>query len=677
MMLDLDKYFTIESLQRDKGESANKECNHSLETTCGKTSGSAISLSVKLRENSSHDFPISEYSLYRDNVWLLEYTTGKNPTKIHFYKEDEKYNGLKRVLLYYAIPDFSLSGTIKSYSTTRSYSNLFNIFISYVFKHNHLSANDRTDIDCITPSMLNEALDRAKNNNDAPRHYSSMFSMIRLWLSLSRQRSIPEKYRLDIDFTSVDNKKRHKDVVNHFQGIVSTWVPFSESELAKLMEYSLFWLESALPELINVRDYLGGLDLANKSSATFYSWEPNEEFEKLTNITIHEINVMSSSRIYSKTKFENRSKPYSYTWKNQYAIALDHVRNALFIFVGLLIGMRAREIGQIMLDDIYIDNNGEYWINITRFKTTNDSNYQGETEVIPIPSFIGDCVSSFKHLKSLSDFNKESYLFQSNKGRKVLNNFTDAQIKLITNEIKKFTGIERVHNHRFRKTIAEILINRSEKNIDLIRMLFGHESYAMTLKYIARNPFMVNAIAEAIEVNFTKDFHEVLRSIRDESYSGKSAEKIAHAMIKTPEKFVGKQLKLQVINYVSHILSSGEMWFIHRSALGTYCIHSGEIKKDDLPPCLIGKKNLGQFLSPDVTNCQLDCQYCVAIEKSRKAISDNINFYHSVLESTDNIGKKAGKMIRKKLAANEKHLEELDMNHHRVKRTLKMKVVQL
>ena len=54
-MLDLDKYFTIESLQRDKGESANKECNHSLETTCGKTSGSAISLSVKLRENSSHE----------------------------------------------------------------------------------------------------------------------------------------------------------------------------------------------------------------------------------------------------------------------------------------------------------------------------------------------------------------------------------------------------------------------------------------------------------------------------------------------------------------------------------------------------------------------------------------------------------------------------------------------
>ena len=676
-MLDLDEYFTTESLQKDRDEVANKEINHFLETTGGKTISSDISLSSKISEYPDQDFPISEYALYKDDVWLLEYTTGRNSTKIYFYKEDEKYNDLKRALLYYLIPDFCAFGNIKSYSTTKSYSTIFNILISYVFKHYHLSPNDPSDIDCITPAMLNEALDRAKNNYDSARHYFSLFRIIRLWLSLSSQGAIPERYRLNIDPTSVDNKKRHKDVVNQFQGTLSTWLPFSEDELSKLMDYSLFWLEIALPELIKVRDYIGELDLSKASNSPFYSWEPNEEFERLTNIKIDEINVMSSIRTYKKSSLENYNKPYSYVWKNQYAIALDHIRNALFIFVGLLVGMRAREVGQIMLDDIYKDNNDEYWINITRFKTTNDPNYQGETEVMPIPYFIGDCVDSFKHLKSLSDFNKKGYLFQSNKSRKILNNFTAAQISLITNEIEQFTGVERIHNHRFRKTIAEILINQSERNIDLIRMLFGHESYAMTLKYIARNPFMVNAIAEAIQVNFTEDFHEVVRSVRDESYSGKSAERIANAMITAPEKFAGKQLKLQIMNYVSHLLSSGEMWFIHRSALGTYCIYSGEIKKDDLLPCLIGKKNLGQFLTPDVDNCQLDCQFCVAIEKSRKAISDNINFYHRVLESTDNIGKKAETMIRKKLAANEKHLEHLDMNHHKVKKTLKIKVVQL
>ena len=676
-MLELDEYFTIESLQKNQNEAAEEEFNYILETTSGKISSSIISLSKKISEYPNQEFPISEYSLYRDNVWLLEYTNGTDPIRINFFKEEEKYNGLKRVLLYYIIPDFCAFDNIKSYATSKTYVTSFNLLISYVFKHNHLSANDRTDIDCITPSLLNEALDRAKNNSDASSHYFSLFRIIRLWLSLSCQGAIPQEYRLNIDFTSVDNKKRHKDVLNRFQGTVSTWLPFSEDELSKLMDYSLFWLEIALPELIKVRNYIGGLDLLKTSGSPLCSWEPNEEFERLTNIKIDEINVMSSNRTYRKCNLENYSKPYSYTWKNQYSIALDHIRNALFIFIGLLVGMRAREMGEIMLNDIYKDDNKNYWINITRFKTTNDPNYQGETEVIPIPYFIGECVDSFKHLKSLSDFNKDGYLFQSNKSRKVLNNLTNRHIHLITNEIKQHTGIERPHTHRFRKTIAEILINRGEKNIDLIRMLFGHESYAMTLKYIARNPFMVHAIAEAIEVNFTEDFHEVVRSIRDESYSGKSAERIANAMLKTPEKFVGKQLKLQIMNYVLHLLSSGEMWFIHRSALGTYCIHSGEIKKDNLPPCLIGKKNLGEFLNPDINNCQLDCQFCVAIEKSRKAISDNIDFYKRVLESSDNIGKKAETMIRKKLAANEKHLEDLDINHHKVKKSLKMEVVQL
>lgn len=676
-MLDLDEYFTIESLQKDQMETANEEFNHDLETSGGKISSSVISLSVKLREHPNQDFSISEYSLYKDDVWLLEYTRGNNPTRIHFNKKDAKYIGLKKALLYYVIPDFCAFDNIKSYNTTKSYSAIYNTFLSYVFLYNHLSPEDRSDLDCITPAMLNDALDRAKNNSDAPRHYRELFRIIRLWLSLSHQNAIPEKYRLNIDPISVDNKNRHKDVVNHFNGTLSTWLPFSEDELSKLMEYSLFWLDIALPELIKLRDYISRLELSKNSSAYLLCWEPNEEFERLTNITINDIKVMSSIRTFQKTLLKNYNKPYMYTWKNQYAIALDHVRNAVFIFVGLTIGMRAREIGQIMLDDIYKDDNEEYWINITRFKTTNDPNYQGETEVMPIPYFIGNCVDSFKHLKSLSDFNKEGYLFQSNKGRKVLNNFTSAQIKLITNEIRQFTGIEKVHSHKFRKTVAEILINQSERNIDLIRMLFGHESYAMTLKYIGRNPFMVNAIAEAIEVNFTEDFHEVVRSIRDESYSGKSAERIANAMITIPEKFVGKQLKLQIMNYISHMLSSGEMLFIHRSALGTYCIYSGKIEKDNPLPCLVGKKNLGQFLKPDVNSCQLDCQYCVVLEKSRKAISDNIDFYHHVLKSTENIGKKAEGMIRKKLAVNEKHLENLDMNHHKIKKALKMEVVQL
>lgn len=681
-MIDLDNLFSIESLKNDLKEATNDEFNHILDITGGKISNLTISLSTKMRAFPNHNFPVSEYSSYEDPTWILEYPVGQNPISITFYEDNAKYNGLKRALLYHAIPDFCVFSAIKSYATTKSYSGMLNIFISYVFKHNHLSPCNRSDIDCITPALLNEALDRAKNYKDSAVHYPSLFRIIRFWLSLSSQGAIPEEYRVNIDYTSVDNKNRHKDVIKHFQGTISSWLPFSEDELAKLMDYSLFWLEKALPELIKVRDYISGLNLTKTKGLPLVSKEKDGEFEKLTNISIDGITIMSSSISCRKTSWTVSNLSYTYlnylhSWKNQYAIALDHIRNSLFIFVGLLIGMRAREIGQIMLDDIYKDNNEEYWINITRFKTTEDPNYQGETETMPLPYFIGACVDSFKCLKDLSDFNKQGYLFQSNKSRKVLKNFTSGQIRQIIDEIKENTGLERVHNHRFRKTVAEMLIRRSEKNIDLIRMLFGHESYSMTLKYIARNPFMVQSVAEALEANFTKDFHEVIRSIRDESYSGKPAERIAQAMIKMPEKFVGKQLRLQIVNYVAHILSSGEMYFINRSAMGTYCIHSGNIKIDNLPLCLSGKKNLGLALTPDISNCQLECEYCVVVEKARKAISDNINFYNSVLESTDNISKKSEEMIRNRLITNEKHLAALNTNHHKVRKALKIKAVQI
>lgn len=676
-MIELDDYFNSESIKQELEETANEEFDHILSTTGGKLSPTVISLTQKLSANPKGNFPVSDYSTYCDSEWLLEKITGQHPIKIYFYEDEEAFNGLKRALLYYSIPDFSAFGTIKSYNTSKSYSSLFNTFTSYVFKDNHLLANAPSDISCITSTMLNEALDRAKANKDVPRHYHSLFRMIRLWFSLSSERMIPEQYQINIDYTLVDNKSRQKDVVKHFKGTVSTWTPFSEVDLAKLINYSLFWLEKALPKLIEFRDYLDNLKLVKTKGSPFSSKGENKEFEAMSNIYIDDICVMSTTYSKLKPQAKNGYKTHQYNWKNNYSIALDHIRNSLFIFVGLILGLRSREMRQLMLDDIYKDDNGEYWINITRFKTTSDPNYQGETEVMPVPLFIGECVDYFKLLKNISDFEKQGYLFQSNKSRRVINNFTVGNIKVIIQQIRQFTGVETPHSHRFRKTSAEMLINRNEKNIDLIRMLFGHESYEMTLKYIARNPFMVSAVAEAIEVHFTEDFHEVVESIRDDSYSGEPAERIANAILQAPEKFQGKQLKLQLMNYISHLLSSGEMLFIHRTAIGIYCINYEEITLDNLPPCLAEQENLILPLSPDTNNCQLECKHCVVIDKAKQAISGNIEFYHSILESTDSISAKARTVYQRKLSAAEKHLKNLDSNKLKIKGTIDLKELSI
>jgi integrase len=676
-MIDLDDYFSSDTIKQDLEDAAQDELNFLLESTGGKASSASNSLSVKLNTYPQGNFQISEYSLYNEEEWLLEKTKGQTPIKIYFHEADYEFNELKRALLYYTIPDFCAFGAIKSYSTTKSYTTQFNTFIEYIFKYNHLKASDPSDISCITPAMLNEALDRAKDNQDAARHYHSLFCMIRLWFSLSTQEMIPEQLRININYSRVDNKTRHKDVVKHFQGTSSTWIPFSENDLSKLINYSLFWLEKALPVLIEVRDYLGHLTLVKTKGSPYSTKGADQKFEQTANVEIEGVCVLKTSLSKLKPQEKNGFKTHQYNWKSGYAVALDHIRNSLFIMIGIVLGLRKREMTQLTLDDIYKDDGGEYWINITRFKTTSDPNYHGESEVMPVPHFIGECVDFYKHLKSISDFKKQNYLFQSNKSRKRVNNFTSGNIRIVIDEIRKFTGVERPHCHRFRKTTAEILINRSEKNIDLIRMLFGHESYEMTLKYIARNPFMVRAVAEAIEVHFTEDFHEVVKNIRDDSYSGEPAERIANAMLQAPEKFQGKQLKLQLMNYISHLLSSGEMLFIHRTAIGIYCINNEEITLNNLPPCLAEQKYLSRPLLPDTNNCQLECKHCAVIDKAKQAISGNIEFYNSILEATDGISAKARTVYQRKLSAAEKHLKNLDSNKLKIKESIGVKVLSI
>jgi len=83
-------------------------------------------------------------------------------------------------------------------------------------------------------------------------------------------------------------------------------------------------------------------------------------------------------------------------------------------------------------------------------------------------------------------------------------------------------------------------------------------------------------------------------------------------------------------------------------------------------PCLEGRLVTGQNL-PDVSNCQLHCDHCVVVRETSKAITRNIAFYEALLDS-EGLGVRAEKVLRQKLFFNERHLENLANNEHKVKK---------
>lgn len=242
----------------------------------------------------------------------------------------------------------------------------------------------------------------------------------------------------------------------------------------------------------------------------------------------------------------------------------------------------------------------------------------------------------------------------------------EASIKTeqITKRLQQQLGIDRVHTHRFRKTIAEILINRSERNVDIIRLLFGHASYAMTLRYIGRNPYIVQSVAKAIEENYIQEFTDIITSVKSSSSSGINAQRLVEKIAARPESFSGQSLKVTIFTYVTHLLSSGEPLFIHRTAVGTYCVSTEMYSSPDLPPCLAHHRTTVKDALPEPLHCDTACPHALIVGKAAQALKDNTNFYQQMLDkASDTLSDTSKAMLRQKVLENTRHLEALNNNH--------------
>lgn len=614
----------------------------------------ALSLKNKLIVTSGN-FPVCERSSYLDDNWELPRSGCGSANNILFNREIVGSNDLKRAIVYHTIKEFSPLGNIRSYSTARAQGFNYRILEEYIFKDNYLTATPE-HIKLISMPLVREALKKAKQS-PVKSHHLYLYQNLRLWIILSDHKLLPDELSVGVTFTEFYTPELQEEMRNHFfKGTISTWVPYSEEELETLVDYSLFWIEDGAPEIHKLRDYLIDTGFSELADGVATRVQPLVEFEKLTNIAIND-RVVMENKVRRRNK--DGTRVYSYSWMTQYGLALDNIRNAVFILVALITGARKSELAPLKFSDLYIDENGEYWLTIRRFKTS-DNSVNGEVDELPIPKFIGDAIQSFEALREIGPFKKGGWLFQSNMSTKVLTKPSPAIIQMLINSLRRTLPIERIHCHRFRKTIAEILINRDERNVDIIRALFGHKSYSMTLQYIARNPLMVRTVALALEHNYTRDFHEIVAGIRFGGHSGEAAKRINAQIDKRPSEFAGKQLKVSLMSYISHLLAAGEQIFIRRTAVGTFCLSGENYSAGNLPPCLIGRKAVSDNYQPDPSNCQVDCKKIVILETAKQALTDNITFYSNLLDAArEKLSPTAERELTRRIAATHIHLQNI------------------
>lgn len=659
----------LRDIEEDYSETMLEELEALQEELATKASQPSMTLANKIVQ-LGHDFPVAIGCSYGAAIWSLPHGPHAHPNNIRFDRALSGSNDLKRALTYHAIPEFSPFSYIRSNVTTKTYGNEYTIMEQYIFIDNGISARPE-HIALISVPMLNQAFGKAKAAS-AKNHYFILFKHLRFWARLSEQKLLPEEFRLDVASDNIDIPERRKDVVqNRFNGGLETWIAYSEEDLETLMDYAMFWLEGVMPKAEALKDYLVDTKFAFLSDLMVTRQERIPELEALSTITVDGEMVMSPQL---RKHYKDDLLHHSYTWTEGYGKILDGIRNSIFILVALVTGARKGELAAMHFSHLTQEPNGDYWLKITRWKTAASPKH-GEGDRLPLPRFVGEIIRKFEKLRSIPPFVRGDLLFQSQRSRKKVNRATVSQIHSVINQLKLILPIERLHCHRFRKTIAEILINRDERNVDIIRTLFGHKSYAMTLRYIARNPLMVRSVAIAIEQNYSREFHDIVASLRL-GYSGSSAERIYRQILKRPDEFAGTQIKVTIVSYISHLLKAGEPLFIRRTAVGTYCLSGERFTPSNLPPCLVGREVESDLIVPDPNNCKLECKKVVMVSSAKQALSDNIRFYEAVLDKAR--GKLAPKVeneLMRRISSSEAHLNNLITTGHSANQQIKVRHV--
>jgi integrase len=653
----LDEALSID-FSDDLEDAGELELERLLLESTGTATQAVSTLLKKLELHSDGDFPISKYSLYRDPSWIIFKDDNGTVVRINFDGLPAPIEAVKKSIMYHLIPEFAPFAGIRAYSTSRGHSQKYGILTKYVLFDNHLTG-DAESLSFITAKLLNDALDRAKES-EAFTHYPSLFQQIRLWISLSVQKLIPVEHRISVFATAIDTPERKKDVISHFNGSIASWTPFREDDLKKMIEYASFWTEKAMPSLNEVAEFAQNRGYLKLKSKTITKYQTDYELEQKLNLTVDGkeiVKVKKTKRSYESACFWN------YSWYSSALKSLDAIRCSIYILLALVTGLRVSEIDVLEFKHVILGKDGRYKLQVTRYKTSDDPNYKGDTSFIPLPKFIGRNIKEYELLRKTLNAYREGYLFQSVISTKKVNKPAALRIEYITQRIEEELGIDRVHTHRFRKTIAEILINRNERNVDIIRLLFGHASYAMTLRYIGRNPYLVQSVAQAIEKNYIEEFTDIISAVKRSSSSGEGAKRILDKIAARPEAFSGKQLKVTIFTYVTHLLSSGEPLFIHRTAVGSYCVTTELYSSPSLPPCLIHHKGTVKDALPDPLFCDPSCPHAVIVGRAQKALQDNLNFYRHILtEAEATLTETSKEMLREKIIDNSKHLERLKKN---------------
>lgn len=599
-------------------------------------------LNVKIKDvtpEQLNDLRVNDNIYFKDPVWPLDMPQGRVFLKfkcslprgvLNYEQANDSLTKYYKILTFFQFPNNDFDGSKRSYATTYRHYWRFKYLIDFLLIKNGLYFPE-VDIQKVTIEQVYQALNSAKETG---KHgvYEELYNSLMSYFRLMELDLLPPHYHFSFTRYDIDCEKILKDVLAFKIQKQSTYYPLDESELEALNKVIFDYSSTYGCEFNTVYKLLhdAGLAAGNRQFIDL----PNPIAEKLMNFQFSNDANGTSWCSFTLDKKKARLDLNGFN-----SSVRKRILAACIIVVALLTGMRIREIAALKHDCCRKINDEEFELTFTRFKTSSDPN-NGQIETMPVPKSVYESIECIKNIFQMGRKEKKSdYLFATSKhtydpsSHKKSRAFIQSiSLGAMVREFGRELGIQKLHIHRLRKTIAWLLISKSEKNIELVRHLLGHHSYEMTLRYVLRNHELVEEVVHLFENHYTNELTDLMQSIFNNSYSGDAADSIKKQLDEKPDAFQAEIINTTIEEYIKGLFEVGEQIFLNRVPIGGHCVVTNIKDFKNKTPCMRLLED-GSLAPPDPQLCEWQkCNRKILTEHAIPNLERDLTFYKQQLK---------------------------------------------
>lgn len=606
------------------------------------------------KHDFANDVPVATGVMFNSSKWRIQWTQSEHSlfdfdrVKLEktFLSDHQDLYRFAKIMTYYSFPK-KVNLNITSWNTTYSrFLGIISFIKNFCWPNQILSAK-------MLSSVTQQQLQRHLNNlvERFELGIAGSFTAYRLfsifiqnWSDFTTRELLPNEFTLNVNIELLFTKKLLSKCNQLIEEQCDSWQPMAPEDIETCYKNAHRYLYEYAPCIIECQELIRNRPTKGKKKPVLAMVREDGKSKKLFKTLLNKKvpKIDDETKLFNFVPTTKKVKSLGYACGWQYRTTLDitevrpeviNLKRACIFLIGLFTGMRRREIAELKAKPAF-ERNGDWYLAITRFKTSDDASGVGEPDEIPVPSIVRDAIDV---LIKLFQYNREKmssdYLLLSDIITR--KRYEKIKVNTVSKDVKRFifdtTGAN-VHAHQLRKTLAWLLISRNEHNIELIRQLFGHKSYGMTLRYILRNELLVDSVMDLLEHNYTEDLNDVFQSIANDKTVGELSSRIKVRMEK--QKYKGQILATDIESFIHEAIKAGVPMFVSKLPIGAFCIKAGD--SSTVPPCMKQSKSH----TPQVEFCNYKiCSHVLHNNESVANINAQIAYYqkkqHYLPENTD------------------------------------------